>query len=111
MKLLLDANLSYRLVKKLENICSVCNHVSRTGLPIPATDIAIWNWAKQHDFIVVTNDDDFYHFSNLYGFPPKVILLRMGNQTSDEIVTIFQKYQGQIADFGGSDEYGLLELF
>ena len=111
MKLLLDANLSYRLVKKLENICSVRNHVSRTGLPIPATDIAIWNWAKQYDFIIVTNDDDFYHFSNLYGFPPKVILLRMGNQTSDEIVTIFQKYQAQIADFGRSNEYGLLELF
>jgi len=43
MKLLLDANLSYRLVKKLAYTFPDCSDVTKTGLPIPAEDIAICN--------------------------------------------------------------------
>ncbi|WP_246859478.1 DUF5615 family PIN-like protein [Spirosoma sp. KCTC 42546] len=57
-----------------------CLHVTRTGLPIPAKDIAIWQWARINNRTIVTNDDDYYNLANTYGFPPKVILLRMGNQ-------------------------------
>ena len=46
MKLLFDANLSYRLVKTLEEAYPHCLHVTKTGLEVPATDIEIWDWAK-----------------------------------------------------------------
>lgn len=60
MKLLIDANLSFRLVKKLEHIFPESLHVERTGLPIPAGDLDIFLWAKSHEFVLlVTRDEDF----------------------------------------------------
>lgn len=110
MKLLLDANLSYRLVKKLA-VAFECIHVTRTGLENPAKDIDIWQWAKNNDYLIVTNDDDFYHLANLYGYPPKVILLRMGNQSSTDVLEILLKHQNDIVMLFTSTEYGLLELY
>jgi predicted nuclease of predicted toxin-antitoxin system len=47
MKLLIDANLSYRLSKRLSHLFEDVLHVEQTNLPIPATDIEIWLWAKR----------------------------------------------------------------
>lgn len=85
MRLLFDANLSYRIVKKLEDVYQYCLHVTKTGLPIPAEDIAIWNWARENKYIIVSNDEDFYHLSGLYGFPPKVVLVRIGNRSTNQL--------------------------
>lgn len=111
MKLLLDANLSYRLVKKLAGSFSDCLHVTRTGLPIPADDVAIWQWARANNRIIITNDDDYYNLANTHGFPPKVVLLRMGNQSSAGVVETLEKHLDDIHRLNISDEYGLLELY
>lgn len=111
MKILLDANLSYRLVKKLTGVFLDCLHVTRTGLPIPAEDIAIWQWARSNDRIIVTNDDDYYNLANTYGFPPNVVLLRMGNQSSASVVDTLRKHLIDIQKLNESAEYGLLELY
>ncbi|MVM34935.1 hypothetical protein GO755_33210 [Spirosoma sp. HMF4905] len=110
MQILLDANLSYRLVKKLADIFSDCLHVTRTGLPIPAEDIAIWQWARMNNQIIITNDD-YYNLANTYGFPPKVVLLRMGNQSSASVFETLQKHIDDLQKLNESDEYGMLELF
>ena len=43
MRLLFDANISFRIVKKLQFAFPDCLHVSRTGLAYPAKDPEIWN--------------------------------------------------------------------
>src|SRR5213595_887048 len=111
MQILLDANLSYRLVRKLAAMLPDCLHVTRTGLPIPAEDIAIWQWAGTNNRIIITNDDDYYNLANTYGFPPKVVLLRMGNQSSANVFETLQKHLDDLQKLNDSDEYGLLELF
>lgn len=111
MQILLDANLSYRLVKKLAGIFPDCLHVTRTGLPIPAEDIAIWQWARATSRIIITNDDDYYNLANTYGFPPKVVLLRMGNQSSASVLETLQKHLDDLQKLNESNEYGMLELF
>ena len=78
MKLLLDANLSWRLTVKLKSHFEDCLHVDRIGLNIPVRDSEIWDYALTNQLIIVTNDDDFLNFANIKGFPPKVILLRTG---------------------------------
>ena len=47
MKLLLDANLSFRLAPKLFSHFEECFHVDHIGLDLPAEDIHIWNHAKK----------------------------------------------------------------
>ena len=62
MKLLLDANVSWRLAARLQPYFSDCLHVDHIGLSVPAKDIEIWNYALANDCIIVTNDEDFLIF-------------------------------------------------
>lgn len=88
MKLLLDANLSWRLIKKLAPYFHEVNHVDQLGIQIPAKDTEIWQYAKENQFLIVTNDDDFMRLLILKGFPPKIILLRMGNQSNEHVIKL-----------------------
>jgi predicted nuclease of predicted toxin-antitoxin system len=72
MKLLLDANISWRLAVKLKLHFEECIHVDYTGLAIPAKDIDIWNYALQKKFIIVTNDEDFLNLLNGKDFHPRL---------------------------------------
>ena len=80
MKLLLDENLSRRIVSLIASHYPGSSQVALLGLE-RASDTAIWAYARQHDFIIVTKDSDFVDLSTLYGQPPQVIVLRTGNQT------------------------------
>jgi len=59
MKLLLDANISWRLILKLKLHFEDCFHVDHIGITVPAKDIEIWNFALSNNLIIVTNDNDF----------------------------------------------------
>jgi len=111
MKLLLDANLSWRLVKRLSNDFPTVEHLTRTGLPIPADDKEIWNWALANDFIIVTNDEDFSNLLILRGFPPKVVLLRRGNQTTGQVAALIIASRNDIEALHENTHYGLLEIY
>lgn len=110
-KLLLDANLSWRLVAKVKLHFEDCLHVDSIGLTIPAKDVDIWNYAFASHFIIVTNDEDFLDFVNVKGFPPKVVLLRTGNQSNPYIEQLLIKHKADIQALSESKEYGVLELF
>ena len=76
MKLLLDENLSRRLVPFLLHDYPGSSHVCLIGLE-SATDVEVWNTAKQQDFVIVTRDADFEELSLVWGQPPKVIWLKI----------------------------------
>lgn len=71
MKLLLDANISWRLIPRLKIHFDDCFHVDDIGLLSPIKDTEIWTYALVKQLIIVTNDNDFLFFSNLKGFPQK----------------------------------------
>jgi len=52
MKLLLDANLSWRLTTVLSEHFSECVHVNKTELPKPAKDTEIWNYAAANGYTI-----------------------------------------------------------
>lgn len=111
MRWLLDANLSYRLVRRLASLPVEVRHVSRTGLPVPADDRQIWDWAKAKDHLVITNDEDFYRFAGALGFPPKVVMLRTGNQSTRFLASLLIQHFKDLQDLADSQENGVLELF
>jgi len=80
MKLLLDANLSWRMIQILKQHFEDCFHVDSIGLTVPAKDSEIWDYALKNN-LIITNDEDFIDFINVKGFPPKVVLLKTGNQS------------------------------
>ena len=80
------------------------------GLSVPAKDTEIWDYARKQGLLIVTNDEDFLHLSIVKGFPPKVLLLRTGNQSRKFIEQILIDTKDQIKTFVESPEYGILEL-
>lgn len=44
MKLLFDANVSWKLTRMLADEFPGCLHVDLVGLPIPPKDLEIWNY-------------------------------------------------------------------
>ncbi len=53
MKLLLDANVSWRLSGKLKLHFEDCFHVDYIGLEIPASDTDIWKYALANNLIIM----------------------------------------------------------
>lgn len=78
MKLLFDENLSYRLVRLLADIYPDSAYVGDFDL-LGTPDRTIWEFAAERGFMLVSKDTDFYERSALYGAPPKVVWLRIGN--------------------------------
>ena len=78
MKLLFDENLARSLCDRLKDVFAASEQVCGAGLE-QANDADVWEYAKHHGLTIVTKDSDFHQLSFLYGPPPKVVWLRMGN--------------------------------
>lgn len=76
MKLLLDENLSRRLVPFLQDVFPGSTQVVLVGME-RSSDREIWNYAKSNGFAIVTQDADFQELSLLLGHPPHVIWLKL----------------------------------
>lgn len=95
MKLLLDENLSRRIVPFLQAAFPGSSQVALLGLET-ATDEEIWRYAKEHHFVIVSRDSDFHERSLIIGHPPQIIWLKIPNRTKTEILNILLEYRGQI---------------
>jgi predicted nuclease of predicted toxin-antitoxin system len=84
MKLLFDQNLSHRLVRGLQDLFPGSLHVRHLGLA-EADDLEIWNYAKERDLVIVTQDSDYPDWNKLRGAPPRIVWLRCGNASVEEI--------------------------
>ena len=97
MKLLLDSNLAPRLASLIEDLFPGSAHVSGFGLG--PDDSAIWDFAAQRDFTILSKDSDFYRMSVVLGAPPKVIWLRVGNDGTAAITALLRRSTGSFAAF------------
>lgn len=64
MKLLFDHNLSPRLVNRLEDIYPNSQHLFNLTLDT-AEDSVVWQYTREHGFMIVTKDSDFSELSLL----------------------------------------------
>ena len=78
MKILFDEQLSFKLVRKLQDIFPGSKHVKDLSLE-REDDFKIWDFARKNDFVIATKDSDFIDIANVQGHPPFVIWLRTGN--------------------------------
>ena len=109
MKILLDANISWKLISKLKSIFGECAHVDLIGLDVPVEDIDIWNYALDNGYIIITKDNDFVDLLEINGFPPKVVLLKTGNNSSQALMELLENVKPMIEDLE-KNNYGLLEI-
>ena len=74
------------------------NQVRQLGIE-NYSDNEIWKYAKDNNYSVVTFDADFFEISNLKGQPPKIIWLRTGNLTTNNIIEILISKKEILTDF------------
>jgi predicted nuclease of predicted toxin-antitoxin system len=109
VKLLLDENLSDRIVKQVIDLYPDSQHVKTLSLT-NTDDAIIWEYAKANNFVIVSKDADFHQRSLLYGHPPKFIYLRIGNSTTSKIVQILQSNFDIINQFVNAEAESILVL-
>lgn len=109
MKLLLDENLSPRLARSIQDLFPGSAHVEDCGLGA-AADAEIWLVALVNDFVIVSKDSDFYDRSALYGGPPKVVWLRVGNCSTDEVEALLRRSAERISELANSLDTMLIVL-
>lgn len=109
MKLLLDENLSDRIIHSIVDLYPDSEHVKTLGL-INTDDVLIWEYAKANGFVIVSKDSDFHQRSLLYGHPPKFIYLRVGNCSTSKITQILRDNLDTLIQFESSEAESLLVL-
>jgi predicted nuclease of predicted toxin-antitoxin system len=107
--LLFDENLSFKLIAAVRVDFPGSRHVSDVGLA-KADDRAIWRFARDQGFAIVTLDSDFYDMSLVERSPPKVIWLRSADISTVNLSAIVSRHLADIATFLADPAVGCLIL-
>jgi predicted nuclease of predicted toxin-antitoxin system len=109
VKLLFDQNLSFRLARILDDVYPGSAHVRPLGMD-QADDAAIWQYAAANGFVIVSKDSDFYQRSMVYGSPPKVVWLRIGNCSTGQVADLLRARVADVEAFANDASSTILAL-
>lgn len=109
MKLLLDENISHRIIKHLSKEFPDSNHVIDISKK-RISDLEIWEFARKNDFVIVTYDEDFYEWQLLKNYPPKIVWLRFGNAKNEIIIKKIIENKESIRKLLEDEDQGILEI-
>lgn len=109
MKLLFDENLSPKLPNRLSDLFPDSLHVRDVGMKA-TTDPIVWDYAKNNDLVIVSKDADMHDLSLVFGNPPKVIWLRLGNCSTSQVENLLRREFSAINLFCEDDSLSLLAL-
>jgi predicted nuclease of predicted toxin-antitoxin system len=112
MKLLLDQNISFRITSKIQDLFPGSKQVRDLGLE-NSKDSFLWNYANENNYCIVTFDGDFYDLGLIKGSSPKVIWLRLGNTSTQNVEIVLRKNYELIKTFLTDPNYkeiGCLEI-
>jgi predicted nuclease of predicted toxin-antitoxin system len=109
MKLLFDENLSHKLVRLLEDIFPNSIHVRDIGLRA-ADDPLVWQYAMDHSLLIVSKDSDMHQRSFLFGPPPKVLWVRLGNCSTSDVEKLLRQHFSSVKAFHEDDYASFLSL-
>jgi len=109
MRLLVDQNISFRILKLLKSSFPDSEHVKNVNL-FNSDDKKIWDYARLNDYIIVTQDSDFNDFVVVKGFPPKIIWFKTGNMTTKDFAALLVELKNDIFEFYNNSEHGIFEI-
>ena len=97
------------LVALLADVYPHSTHVREIELE-SSSDPAVWNYAAKMGYAIVSKDADFRQRSFLYGAPPKVIWIRIGNCSTTQIVELLRRRRNEVQAFLVAEEQAFLSL-
>ena len=109
MKLLFDENLSHKLSRRLADLFPDSLHVRDVGLK-SSDDPLVWEYAKQNGLMIVSKDADMHDRSLIFGYPPKVVWVRLGNCSTRQVEELLRQEFDSIEKFYEDDYVSFLAL-
>ncbi len=109
MKLLLDENLSRRIVPFLQTVFPGSTQIALLGLEA-ASDSVIWQYAKDNGYVIVSRDSDFQERSLVAGHPPQVIWLKIPNRSKTVVLNILLEHRAEIEQALVQENLACVEL-
>lgn len=109
MKLLFDENLLHKLARHLADLFPDSAHVRDVGLKA-SDDPLVWDYAKEENFMIVSKDADMHDRSLLFGSPPKVIWVCLGNCSTRQVEELLRREFEVIKLFFEDESVSLLAL-
>jgi predicted nuclease of predicted toxin-antitoxin system len=109
VKLLLDENLSRKLVARLAELYPGSAHVANFDL-LARPDQDIWYFAQREGFMIVSTDADFYELATTLGPPPKVVWLRRWTHPTRDAEFVLRRDAIRLTNFAADAELGILIL-
>ena len=109
MRFLFDQNLSHKLVLLLADQFPDCVHVRDVGLEA-ADDQSVWNYASSQGLAIVSKDSDMHQRSFLFGAPPKVVWVRLGNCSTTDVANLLRRYSKELEIFEADEVASFLSL-
>ena len=78
--------------------------------PVAAPDPAVWGYAVAQQMAIVSKDSDFQHRAMLFGHPPKVVWVRLGNCSTAAVVVLLRNRLAEMLAFDADLTAALLAL-
>ncbi len=75
-----------------------------------ASDVELWRFASDNDFVIVSKDVDFLEMQLLRGYPPKIVWLNCGNVSN---AVLRERLASRLAEIGVAlemDDVGVVEI-
>lgn len=101
--IVLDENLSTRLVNRLKDLFPDLVHVEVLGMK-GKRDSEIWLYGKLHRCVIITTDRDYYDLALKKGAPPKVIWLKRWDYGTSQVEATLRRNAVLIFEFLNSEK-------
>jgi len=89
VKFLVDANLPPRLCVWLRSHRHEAEHLFDRNL-LTETDTQIWQRGRVENLVILSKDVDFYDRALLFGAPPQVIHVAVGNCSNTRLLEVLE---------------------
>jgi predicted nuclease of predicted toxin-antitoxin system len=70
----------------------------------------VWSYAAREGQAIVSKDTDFHQRSFLFGGPPKVVWIRQGNCSTEEIAHLLRQHHADLVAFDQDPDGAFLAL-
>ena len=109
MKLLIDQNISKKIIESINDTFTDSIHVNSIT-PTVNSDEELWEYAIKNDFILLTTDSDFFNQSIVSEQSPKIILVQGEVITSNKMEWALRVNQVSIEQFIAEDPANCLTI-
>ena len=111
MKIIIDENISSRLISRIQYVFPDVEHVKTLGL-MTVNDFTIFMFARQNAYdAILTLDEDYFNLQLTHGMPPKIIWLRVGNCSTNALAQVILNNVDTIYAFLFDPQLECLEIY